>query len=105
MPIRALRPCNHYGCKKLTASAYCPEHIIIHKPIDYRESARNRGYDRGWDRFAEVYKRQHPICTHCGKIAYVVHHIIPLVDNGSKYDEANLQSLCIECHGRAHSRP
>jgi len=103
MPIKALHPCNHYGCKKLASSAYCPEHTVTDRRVDYRESARKRGYDLGWDRFAVVYKRQHPICS-CGKIAYIVHHIIPLVDNGSKYDEDNLQALCIECHGRAHSK-
>ena len=41
MPKKALKPCKHPGCPKLTEGAYCDEHKPLHPD---RPSAAKRGY-------------------------------------------------------------
>lgn len=75
-----------------------------------RGSAHSRGYTRGWQRFrlrvlADVGKAEFPfggpLCATCGGEATDVDHITPhRGDAGLMYANANMQSLCHECHSR-----
>lgn len=73
------------------------------KPDD-RASARQRGYDRRWDKFSKAYRELHPLCAECERCGRTtasehVDHIVKLGDAPHlKYDEANLQALCRPCH-------
>ena len=52
MPKKALKPCKHPGCPKLTEGAYCDEHKPLHPD---RPSAAKRGYGSRWQRLSKVY--------------------------------------------------
>lgn len=55
MPRKALKPCKHPGCPRLTEGAYCDEH----KPLDPdRPSAAKRGYGSKWQRVSKAYLRK-----------------------------------------------
>ena len=103
MPRKALKPCKHPGCPRLTAGAYCDEHKLLHPD---RPSAAKRGYGSKWQRVSKVYLRKHPLCVKClaqGKFvtATVVDHIQP--HRGDKvlmWSESNWQALCKPCHDR-----
>lgn len=80
---------------------------------DDRPSARKRGYDSSWERFALAYLRHHPLCAECERQgrpmkAYAVDHIVPWREwknqGGSKYDKGNLQPLCRACHAAKSAR-
>lgn len=107
MPVKALRPCNYFGCAELIRDGrYCDKHKKeTAKQIDDRRgSAASRGYDSRWQRARVHYLRVHPLCVRCqdaGKVtaASVVDHIIP--HKGDKqlfWDISNWQSLCKQCH-------
>lgn len=81
------------------------------RPRDKRErgTARQRGYDRRWERFRASFLTAHPICTYClnstGRItpATVVDHIIPhrgdpdlFWPDGEPTD--HFASCCKPCH-------
>jgi 5-methylcytosine-specific restriction protein A len=100
MPRKPLHPCNHIGCNKLVDKAYCTEHT--QRPIDYRGSARDRGYTTAWDKIRDIYRRANPLCARCGGVADLVHHVRPIAEGGS-HEESNLQSLCVECHATIHA--
>ena len=51
MPKKALKPCKHPGCPKLTEGAYCDEHKPLHPD---RPSAAKRGYGSRWQRLSKV---------------------------------------------------
>ena len=57
MPKKALKPCKHPGCLKLTEGAYCDEHKHLHPD---RPSAAKRGYGSKWQRLSKAYLRRHP---------------------------------------------
>jgi len=69
---------------------------------DYKE--RNRFYQRkAWKSIRLLQLQIEPLCRHCrlnGKLiaASVVDHVVPITDGGAELDQANLQSLCKECH-------
>jgi len=47
---------------------------------------------------------RHPLCGDCGRLAQCVHHIVPRHQAPAMmYDEANVMSLCNECHTMRHS--
>jgi len=98
MPKKPPHPCNHPNCNRLVDTTYCADH-----DREYRLNARERGYDTQWTKFSQWYKRKNPICVKCGRVAYIVHHIVPL-PRGQKYDLDNLQSLCRPCHDLVHTR-
>lgn len=70
----------------------------------HRGSARERGYDRAWDRASLAYRKQHPLCLGCEAVDDVtrtalVDHIIPFRgDHELKMDPANWQPLCTWHH-------
>jgi 5-methylcytosine-specific restriction enzyme A len=98
MPTKPLRPCRI--CGRASEDGYCPEHQSK-RWDDGRANSGERGYDSQWNRFSKWYKRRHPICS-CGQPTYIPHHKVPLSEGGSKYDESNLEPLCIACHNRIH---
>ena len=112
MPRKALKPCKHPGCPRLTEGAYCDEHKPMHPD---RPSAAKRGYGSKWQRVSKAYLRKHPLCVKClaqGKFvtATVVDHIIPhRGDSVLMWSESNWQALCKHCHdkktGNEDSRP
>jgi 5-methylcytosine-specific restriction endonuclease McrA len=49
----------------------------------------------------EALDRDNHTCQGCGETnKLVVHHIIPIADNGPKYDLDNLVTLCRPCHAK-----
>ena len=75
MPRKALKPCKHPGCPRLTEGAYCDEHKPLHPD---RPSAAKRF-----------------------TAATVVDHVIPhRGDSHLMWDESNWQALCKSCHDR-----
>jgi 5-methylcytosine-specific restriction protein A len=103
MPKRTPKQCGHHGCRGYAEQGhYCNAHQPIR--ADERVPANMRGYDSNWTAFRNMYIRQHPVCNRCDRMATVVHHVKPLDEGGSKYDEGNLESLCRVCHERHHGR-
>ena len=103
MPKKALKPCKHLGCPRLTEGAYCDEHKHLHPD---RPSAAKRGYGSKWQCLSKAYLRKHPLCVKClaqGRFmaATVVDHIVPhRGDPHLMWDESNWQALCKPCHDR-----
>ncbi len=112
MPKKALKPCKHPGCPRLTDGAYCDEHKPLHPE---RPSAAKRGYGSKWQHVSKAYLRKHPLCVKClaqGKYvtATVVDHIVPhRGDHYLMWSDTNWQALCKPCHdkktGTEDSRP
>ena len=96
MPRKALKPCKHPGCPRLTEGAYCDEHKPLHPD---RPSAAKRGYGSKWQRVSKAYLRKHPMCVKClaqGKFvtATVVDHIVPhRSDHYLMWSDTNWQAL------------
>lgn len=87
--------------RRSVAPVYQPAVVYEHR----RGSARERGYDKAWDRFSVAWRRRHPFCAMCEQegrdvICDVVDHMIPLVDGGEKLDPENVWSLCHLHHSR-----
>jgi len=110
---RPLRPCKEYGCKALVKRGYCELHSNIRKEkyrnnnklYDQARGSRHvRGYDTRWTKFRLYYLRQHPICSKCANPATLIHHIVDLKKHGDKYEDSNLQPLCVACHNKIHKR-
>lgn len=56
-----------------------------------------------WNKYKNLYLKQHPYCAKCKGLAEEVHHILPRADHPDKvYDWHNLQSLCRACHIDTH---
>lgn len=64
-----------------------------------------------WRKLRNQYLQEHPICERCHQyLATEVHHIVPLTKFKSDpvkmeqmaFDEDNLQSVCHDCHVKAH---
>ena len=115
MPPLPPRPCRWPGCPKLSSdgSGYCPDHVDQAKARqakqrheqDRRQSAARRGYDRRWAAVRAIKLRTGPLCERCGKVATVVHHVVPVEDRPDlRLDLANLESLCRSCHEIEHGR-
>lgn len=121
MPSRSNRPCKERGCPNLTRdiSGYCDEHrqTAIDKQNErraqhdkYRGSARERGYDKTWERLRKMYLREHPLCEDCleeEKIepATEVHHKQKVKDHPElRLVKSNLRALSKECHSKRTAR-
>ncbi len=67
--------------------------------------ARNRGYDRAWERFRRWYLNAHPVCEDCDRLAQEVHHVVKLVEAPERrLDPTNVMALCKRCHSRRTAR-
>lgn len=115
MPDKPARPCPHPGCGVLTTGGRCDKH----KKQKWKENRSDNAIynNTRWVKFRAMWLRRHPlcgdresvrspehsICTESGRAvaATVVDHIKPhRGDLSLVYDEANLQSLCKDCHDR-----
>ena len=121
MALAPGRACRQPGCPELTRdrSGYCEDHRNkakrqYDKATDAkRGSARQRGYDKRWERFREWFLQQpgNQICHRCLELkgdvvkAELVHHIKPVKDRPDlRLDPANCQALCRDCHEITHGR-
>lgn len=110
MPYRIERPCRAFMCPNTTSNSngYCDEHQGMAR--EQRGSARQRGYDRRWEKFRAAYLKEHPLCVDCLKEnrlipATEVHHIQKLAEYPElKYVENNLMALCHKCHSKRTAR-
>lgn len=72
-----------------------------------RGTARQRGYDRDWQRLREEHLARHPACAECGATGAVdVDHVVPLREAPHRrLDPTNLRTLCRRHHNRVtHGR-
>lgn len=110
---RVKRPCRNPRCPNVVkiGEQYCPdcEKAEEKRYDEQRGSARQRGYDRAWEKLRNAYLQRHPLCERCERRGHVVpaeiiHHRIPITEGGARLDEANLEALCKTCHEREHGR-
>lgn len=105
MPRQPKVPCRHPGCAELVepGTKYCEKHKTLH-PEEVR-SAGKHGYNRRWQKASKAYLESHPLCVRCMKegryVKATVDHIVPhRGDQKLFWDQANLQALCKQCHGK-----
>lgn len=96
MPTSPPSRCAEPECYELTTEGRCNEH----KPKAWanRSQAWGSGSTRKWRAFRAQQLIDEPRCRWCGAKADEVDHILPLSEGGSKWDKANVQSLCTPCH-------
>ena len=100
MPTKPRRPCCHPTCSALTSGRYCPTHATYYARQDaYRQ--RMKAAQRSSSVRREVDQRDQRICQRCGGPGYTKHHIVPL-SKGGPDTEANLVTLCDDCHKLVH---
>lgn len=112
MANAARRPCRHPGCGQLVSdgSGYCTRHAAPGSFADKQRGSRHeRGYGTKWDKIRKrIIERDHGLCQEClrngrvtlvGSVPFSAHvdHIVSKVDGGGDED-ANLQTLCRQCH-------
>lgn len=101
MTGRPKQICTYPGCTATQIEPRCAKHPY-QRPIDTRPSARERGYDKTWERLRLMYLMENPVCeiqVHCdGAPATEVDHIVPISKGGERLDPDNLQSTCSPCH-------
>ena len=73
------------------------------------DKQRKRFYQtREWRSMSRLIRQRDGwLCTSCRPrrvAAELVHHIVPLSENGEPLKESNLTSLCADCHRFAHSQ-
>ncbi|MFI5985053.1 HNH endonuclease [Streptomyces sp. NPDC051555] len=97
MPTSPPSRCGDPECQELTTQGRCEAHQ--RRAWVNKSKAWGSGSTRKWRAFrAQVLDRE-PQCRWCGaKVDLQVDHIIPLSEGGSKWDSANLQTLCVSCH-------
>ncbi len=100
-PTHAQAPCVEPGCFNLaTYKGRCATCQLIRGAArgaydQARGSARERGYDRKWERRRRRHLEAEPFCRTCGKPGNEVDHVIPHRGVQWLFDlEGNLQTLC-----------
>ncbi len=74
------------------------------RTLETRGTARQRGYDRAWEKLSKAWRNEHPLCVMCqaegrDEPGVCVDHIVPLkVDPSRRLDRTNLQTLCGHHH-------
>lgn len=110
MPIRAPRICS---CGKVVpAGVRCECQKARKRESDRiydakRPSARQRGYDKEWERVAKAFlsRPENRCCVVCGDPATVVDHRIAFKgDDSLRMDSANWQPMCRPCNSRKNVR-
>lgn len=108
-PTHASSPCLEPGCFEIAvhkgrcATCQLPSRHGAH--IHGRPTARERGYDRKWERRRLEHLKAEPFCRKCGKLGSPVDHVIP--HRGAEWLfklEGNLQTLCDRHHARKTNR-
>ena len=107
MPMRLKKACRFPGCPELTHERFCATHRSITWQDDRRGTSRERGYDRAWDKVAQLRRQlDYGLCQPCLKenvftFARIVDHIVPLhVRPDWKLALENTQVICALCHAR-----
>lgn len=98
MPVAPPSRCGRVGCTNMaTKRGRCDEC----QPPPWANSSKSwqSGSSRKWREFRAQQLRDEPKCRRCDVDATEVDHILPLSEGGSKWDKANVQSLCQDCHG------
>jgi len=78
--------------------------------MERRGSARERGYDRAWEKVRLQKLRRNPLCEDCearGEImpAIEVHHVAKVSERPDlRLTMSNLRSLCKSCHSKRTAR-
>ncbi len=104
MPFRAKIPCSISNCKEFQYKyGKCKKHWkeYVHDYNQSRDKASLKLYaSQSWDRLRLKHLLQQPYCIICNTTARLeVDHILP--HNGNPklfFNEANLQTLCKQCH-------
>lgn len=108
MPMAALRPCRHRGCRNLSRTGWCEDHAAegIRKAERRISAEYHAWYSKAiWTkRLRPEHLLIEPFCRTCAARgirtqAEVVDHIQPFRGSWELFvDQANLQSLCKSCH-------
>ncbi|MCD9196063.1 HNH endonuclease [Streptomyces albireticuli] len=96
MPTSPPTRCSEGGCHELTTTGRCERHT--RKAWANKSKAWGAGSTRKWRTRRAQQLADEPHCRRCGTKATQVDHIVPLSEGGSQWDQANLQSLCADCH-------
>lgn len=93
MPTALPRVCNR--CKQPT-----PKGRPCRCRPAWEGSTHASGNDRRWQQVRKAQLANHPICQHphCPRLATDVDHVVPLAEQGARFDYANLMSLCHPHH-------
>ena len=85
-----------------------------HRETDIRLLRQKVYNNTKWRKVRELHLKSQPLCQEClrkGKVtpADQVHHINGFIEHGAinwamAYDDANLESICAECHGLLHQQ-
>ena len=115
MAKRAPTPCRYPGCAAVLGTpGYCDRHrVAAHR--DYGRARRGFDTEVGfyqsvrWRVVRAAFLREHPLCAACaarGRVvaAVVVDHVVPVKDGGARFDQGNLQALCISDHNAKSAR-
>ncbi len=113
MPTHAPTPCLESGCFNLAIrgrGGRCAQCLLVHGgprgPYDQqRGSARERGYNRAWEKRRKAWLELEPFCRLCGAPGKEVDHVIPHRGARWLFDlKGNLQTLCKADHTKKTSR-
>jgi 5-methylcytosine-specific restriction protein A len=63
-----------------------------------------RYFTNKWKKARGAFIKNNPVCKHCGRLASVVDHILPVIHGGEFWDLSNWQPLCKKCHDRKSAR-
>ena len=100
MPMAAPRLCPRHGPFTGRECRACAK-ARPRRPDTDRPNARQRGYDREWDRVRSAHISRFPKCAVCGEPADDVDHIVPISEAPHRrLDPDNLQSLCRKHHNQ-----
>ncbi len=113
MPMKALSPCRHPGCRALVrGAARCPKHTTQQWRADAarRGTSRERGIDDKWRALRVAHFARDPWCAECAKSgrqerAAILHHVVEHRGNEAlRLDPTNVIGLCRSCHQLEHAR-
>lgn len=110
MPTRPPSRCAEQGCYTLTTQGRCEEHTRI-PWVGRDDKAKRYGISSGsWRKLkSKVSKRDNACCYQCGAShddmiredpeadGFVLDHIVPIFEGGSKTSMDNLGLLCASC--------
>jgi 5-methylcytosine-specific restriction protein A len=110
MPYNAPRPCRRKGCSQVTThrTGFCEQHRKQEYIKDYHKR-KDRGVidsiysSARWRKLRQEHLNDEPYCRHCARrgvvtVGTVVDHIVAINNGGGRWDEHNLQTLCVRCH-------
>jgi 5-methylcytosine-specific restriction protein A len=106
-PMADLNVCTTPGCPNLTRSRYCTACAAPARQVSdtRRPTARQRGYDRQWEKIRAHHLREHPDCAvpGCPNPATEVDHVVPITEGGTHH-AGNLRSMCHPHHSSRTAR-